>query len=215
MAKKKEQSGIAVFIPKANYKTLKVTIVGQTRLVTNKFPHGAIEAMKRKQAGEKVPRQKRNPQRDYEQAQYRLHPNGKKNRYGFPASGIKKAMATAGKRFFDINKVLTNSCVFIPGEPSIADGIAPIDCVEIKGKPEMRTDIVRLAGPTHVADLRYRPAFEKWSIDLEMRFDADRFSPDTLVRLLHEAGQRVGIGEGRMEKGAFDWGMFKVKGLVD
>ena len=85
------------------------------------------------------------------------------------------------------------------------------DLLEIKGsKPKMREDIVRLnSGPKPVADIRYRAEFEKWSVEIPVRFNQSAITPEIITNLFNIAGFSVGIGEWRPEKnGAF--GMFEV-----
>jgi hypothetical protein len=168
-------------------------------------------------------------------------------RFGFPVTGIKAAMASAANRFFGLHKVKVYGSVFIIGEPTIGDGLSPIECAEIiptvplgsvdlmtgvtgksikatktalgvgKGQtvcfpPEMRTDMVRNAGIQRVADLRYRAEFVEWKMPLRIQYKEGQILPETIANLLQWAGDSVGVGEWRVEKGG-DWGRFEVENV--
>ncbi len=75
--------------------------------------------------------------------------------------------------------------------------------------PVMREDVVRLAGPGGVADLRHRGEFRKWSADLSIRYNARSITPDQLVNLINIAGFSSGVGEWRPERHG-QMGMFSV-----
>jgi hypothetical protein len=121
-------------------------------------------------------------------------------KFGFPAIAFKAAAVSAGYRCGMLpNKVSANASFHIDGE-----------FVEIRGIPEMREDMVRLAGPGGAADLRYRAEFKMWEASFEVNYDSSVTSPEIIVNLLGAAGFGVGIGEWRVEKGG-EYGRFSVK----
>lgn len=141
-------------------------------------------------------------------------------RYGFPVTGLKSAMASAAQRVFGAYKTVINGALFLHGEPSMPDGVSPMDCFEIVAERiekkarvrddlgvDMRTDMVRLAGPSRPADLRYRGEFVNWYSDVEIEYRPQMITAETIVNLLQWAGATVGIGEWRVEKGG-EWGRF-------
>jgi len=197
-----------VVIERPAKQNVSVRIVGKTRLVVNRFPEKARHMIAGKQAGEKVARTKRVPKEEYLGSMYLLpSKKGKGPRYGFPAGGIKKAITAAGYRVCDIPMTQSNGWFFIQGEPCIEDGFSSVDCVEIIGTPQMRTDVVHIGQGK--SDLRYRAEFVDWKMDLLIDFQPDRISLKSLVNLIDHAGDGVGIGEWRVEKKG-DWGRFQV-----
>jgi hypothetical protein len=60
------------------------------------------------------------------------------------------------------------------------------------------------------ADLRYRPQFDQWSVDINIEYDADLLQQGDIVNLIDRAGFGVGVGEWRPEKGG-EFGRFAVK----
>jgi hypothetical protein len=213
-AKKDEPKSRKVNIEPMQIDWVEIEIVGDTMLTVHRFDEKNAHMILSKQQGKAVPRGKRDPEAEFLGSLYQLPPvKGKKKRYGFPAGGFRECLATAAKRFHKIDKVQVYGALWIKGEMSLPGehpefgSLGPRDCVEIIGEPIKRTDIVRLAGPGRTADLRFRPMFLPWSMKVHIRYDATVFDQDTIVRLVHSAGTRVGIGEYRVEKGG-DWGMF-------
>jgi hypothetical protein len=139
-------------------------------------------------------REKKDPEADFQGARY---VRGGKD--CFPTNGIKKAMVEAGYQL-GIPKNTIRRGVRIVG-----------DFVEIKSqKPVMREDAVRV-GPfnNRTADLRYRPQYNDWHMDLEIIFRNDVFSADNIAALLENAGWG-GIGEWRPERDG-QFGTFEVE----
>lgn len=140
-------------------------------------------------------REKKDPEADFQGARYLR--NGKDC---FPTNGIKKSMVEAGYQL-GIPKMAIRRGIRIVG-----------DFVEIKTKkaPTRREDFVRV-GPfnNRQADLRYRPQYNNWHMDLDIIFRDDMFSTEQVVALLEHAGWG-GIGEWRPEKDG-QFGTFEVE----
>jgi hypothetical protein len=130
-------------------------------------------------------------------------------RFGFRVEAFKNAAIDAAysKKWIP-NKKSVKGLFFI--QPDFVDGEGN-QLVEIKGcVPEMREDIVILSGMTRKPDLRWRPQFSNWYVDLNIRFDADGiYSLQDIVNMLNAGGRYSGIGEYRPEKDG-QFGMFHV-----
>ena len=126
-------------------------------------------------------------------------------RFGFPATAIKKAgINTVYWNKMSKNKVSLQSAFFIDGE-------GEDQLVEIKSPsiPSIRQDNVKVG--MGAADIRYRPQFDDWSMDLSLRYNANgNLSIEDVYNLINIGGQLNGIGEWRIEKGG-QYGMFHVK----
>jgi hypothetical protein len=129
---------------------------------------------------------------------------------GVPAGAFRTAMIDVC-RLVGYHMTLAKLSVFVE-----ADGIDVVDgtpLVKLKGKHEMNISGVRNA--TGVLDLRSRPMWRRWSIDLRVRWDEDQFSLSDVTNLLNRAGQQCGIGEGRpnsRKSTGIGFGTFKIKG---
>ena len=187
-----------ITIPEIRLLRVAVTIEGMTPLITHRFgelAQGKIET--KQQKGAKLAREARDPQAEFKDALY-FTDDG---RYGFPASGIKKALVHAGGRFAD------EKMTELRGILNVQGGILPIRSPE----PTMRKDVIRL--PSKAGDMRYRPQFWPWEIDVPVVFNAGMMSVDQLVNLFSIAGFSVGIGDWRPETNGI-FGQFQIKGDV-
>jgi len=61
------------------------------------------------------------------------------------------------------------------------------------------------------ADIRYRPEFDPWSVDLEIKYNAAVLSAEQIVNLVNLAGFSVGVGDWRPEKSGTH-GTFHIEG---
>lgn len=196
-----EAKGIIEGLKPLRVGTIRLTIRGLAPLIVHAWGKKAMEEMltsqqmskeEKKKAKEK--RRAKDPSADFEDAKYVI--GGKDS---FPTIAVKKAMVDAGYAL-GISRSVVRQAVFIVG-----------DYFEIKGATcVMREDTVRV-GPfgNRQADLRYRPEYQGWSADLEIRFRADMIDPPQLVALLQNAGFSVGLGEWRPQKDG-QFGTFEV-----
>lgn len=185
--------------------TTQMVIVGDTPLIVHAWSQKARLEMLANQMGIKfeAPRELKDPYDDFIRSIYRTD-NGA---YGFPATGIKEALATASIGN-DIAKADIYRNVFVNSvrghqAAAFCDLISPTELVELfsPNAPTMREDMVRLSGPNRTADLRYRAEFWPWAMRVRVSFFPAFISESSIANLLHQAGARIGIGEWRNEKG--------------
>ena len=176
---------------------INLEIEGDSSLIVHAWSAKAKKEMLDKQMKKaKTAKDAKDPQRDYEEAFYRL-PDGKP---GFPTIAFKQAAVSAGGRFSDGLKMTElRGAFFIDGE-----------LAEINGEPSMREDMVRVGMGT--ADIRYRPEFKAWKVTLPIKYNADKISLEQLVNLFNLAGFGVGVGEWRPEKDG-DFGRYHVEAI--
>ncbi|HQP39342.1 MAG TPA: hypothetical protein PLI95_29365 [Polyangiaceae bacterium] len=136
----------------------------------------------------------KDPEADFNAARYVMEDG----RDGFPAAGVKKAIANAFRFSDGIKKVEINGALHVePGAELI-----PIDCREMV----MREDTVRISMST---DIRFRPEYRDWSMEFDVVFNSRAISPEQIVNLVNIAGFGIGIGEWRPERSG-QFGMFHV-----
>lgn len=127
---------------------------------------------------------------------------------GIPCGAFRSALISTC-RLVGFKMTIAKLSIFV-----IEDGLDAIDktpLVRIAGTPQECLMPVRNA--TGVIDLRNRPLWEQWSVDLRIRFDLDQFSLNDIYNLLRRAGRQVGIGEGRpdsRDSNGLGYGMFDV-----
>jgi hypothetical protein len=190
-----------------------VEIVGSTDLIVNRYGHIAkdqIQAGREKRKGKSAPRKEITPEAYWMASLYPMPgfvptmKTYKKGKYGVPASGLKKAIVSA--------------CAYTQGEiaKTFARGGFHVDedaggLVEVKYKDmALRTDDVRI-GQNRTPDVRYRASFQKWSMQVKLRYNAaSGVGPEVIVNLLNLAGFHIGLCEWRAEKGSMAYGSFRV-----
>ena len=222
MAVAKKETAV---IKMPSIKRVKIRIVGDSPLITHAWDEKAKRMMleaQQKKKGTKVERQERLPFDDFANALYWLTEkpttvhrdavSGKDRmivteelfekalaegaRFGFPANSFKKCAVSAAYRSGWVSdKVSANGAFFLWAE----DGK---ELVEIKGAvPMLREDMVRVQMST---DLRYRPIFEDWYVDLLLEYNEHgKYTLDEILSFIQAGGYGVGIGEWRPEKSGF------------
>lgn len=188
-------------IPALNIRTMELTIVGDSPLVVHRWGEKAKAMITQKQQKKaKQAKEARNPTAEFEEALYRL-PNG--GGFGWPSIGLKAAAVNACSHIDGMTKVVARGAFHIDGELVKIDSPNP---------PVMREDMVRIG--MGVADIRYRPEFNPWSITFTVKYNTDLVSPEQIANLFNVAGFGVGIGENRPQKNG-SWGRFHVATDVD
>jgi hypothetical protein len=129
---------------------------------------------------------------------------------GLPAAAIRKAMIGAC-RLVNYKMTLAKIGFFVEHDGFDQGDGTPL--VKIIGdKPKMLQSYVRVSNGQ--PDIRFRPQWIEWGLELRIKFDADLFTLSDIANLLSRAGQQCGIGEGRpsSESGGMDWGLFEIVG---
>lgn len=190
-------------IPSIKQRTINVRIEGTAPLVVHAFEDKAREQIRNKQQGKKNTNTKKNirkPEAEFEAARYRFTNEHGEEVDGFKAIALKALMIDAGYRYMGLNKVDLRQDMQIQRE--FLEILSP--------PPVMVEDVVRLAGIQRPADLRYRPYYEPWEMELPITFKPDRLTETQIVTMLSHGGFGGGIGEWRPSRDGL-YGTFKVK----
>lgn len=194
---------------KANYQPFVIWLVGTSRLICHAWSEKARQELLGKQIGTmRAARERRNPEKDFENSLYLMGEKNGKKIYGFPATAFKLAMHDAAGKEKGIAKTKTLPAIYIRGKPTplntaVKGAICDMDLVRIYGdKPIIREDHVRvgagLSGRT--STLSYRAQFNNWAVRLTGRVNRDIIPLDNLLQLFDYAGTEVGIGDWRVQK---------------
>jgi hypothetical protein len=128
----------------------------------------------------------------------KLIPKGAK--FGVKAEAFKGAMVGAVRDVEGMSMTEARSWFFVIG-----------DLLEIKGPPPiLREDVARLNTMGKPPDMRYRPEFREWEVDLTIEFNENRISAESVINLLAQAGRYQGINEMRPGKSGGQFGRFEV-----
>lgn len=177
-------------------------IIGETPLYFN-----AMSAKAKRDlligAGKKTAAQrkeiKHDPESEFSSSVYKMEEG--ETLLGFPAPGIKNAMATAALETPNVTKTSVQRLVFLP-EPQ----------VRIWGVPKLRMDVVRSADMNKTPDIRTRACLRSWCSQIDIAFVSPTLSAHSVISLLTNAGMIAGIGDFRQEKGRGSYGTFSVHG---
>ena len=187
-----DTSGIS--IPPIEIKTYVLRLVGDSPLICHAWSTKAKQEMLDKQMGKaRGKKEPKDPQRDYEEAFYR----DENSAAAFPTIAFKAASVSASRQVEGLTMTFLRGAFHTVGE-----------MVPIEGTPHMREDTVRVGMGT--ADLRYRPEFTQWAVNLKVRLNVRSLTLEQLVHLFNQAGFSVGVGEWRPEKDGRN-GMFHVE----
>jgi len=194
-----------------NFKHLKFTLEGTAPLMQNRFSGKAMRMMMDKMAAGSTSkkggkREARDFEADFEGAKH-ISTEGW---VGVPASAIRTACIDVC-RMVGFKMTLAKMSIFV-----VADGIDKIDGQPLvkliyKGEPEKTEMPVR--NQTGVADIRVRPMWRTWKLNITVRFDADQFTAEDVANLIARAGEQCGIGEGRpysKESNGLGYGTFRI-----
>lgn len=201
-----------VQIKPVNLQTINFRLTGTSPFVQCRFSQKALNAMMEKMAeGSTAKGKKVRAARDFDQDMLDAMHVSTEGWVGVPASAFRQALISAC-RLVGYRMTLAKLSLFV-----IADGIDAVDGIPLvklnAGKP-IRTEMA-VRNATGVADIRVRPMWRDWGIDLKVRYDADQFTADDVANLMERVGQQVGIGEGRhdsRESAGLGWGCFTIKG---
>jgi hypothetical protein len=186
-------------------------LIGLSPLIVHSWSTKAKLEMLTKQV--KAPkgqgRAQRNPEQNFVDSLYEMRPDpatGTK-RFGFPATGVKKAILSAAHKDKGLARTVVASSLWLDAEwvavkTAYADAMCNLPLVRVYGSdPRMREDMVRVgAGLNKTADLAYRAEFTVWAINIRGRFNEATMNSAQLAFLINESGLSTGVGEWRNEK---------------
>lgn len=187
---------LEVRIPSINLRNMRMTLVGTSPLIMNRWSEKAKKQILDKQMKQaKQGKEAKNPEQDYRNSIYHMPEGG----YGFPTIAF-KAAAVSACRFSDGTKMtFARGAFHIDGEYA-----------QIVGEPSPREDMVKIG--MGIADIRYRGEFQDWKAILNITYNANALSEEQIVGLFNLAGFGVGVGEWRPEKNG-QFGRFKVESI--
>jgi len=166
---------------------------GVTPLIIHQWSEKAKREMMEKGGPAKAKRIKpqRDPDADFNEARYLLNqPREDAHTDGIPAVAFKAAIVQAARAFEGVTMTALKQFIYVEGEP-------PEMLVPIIGKPQRREDMVRVGkGLNKTADLRWRPEYWPWAVNLVVRWPSAMFEKESILTLLDAAGQG-GVGEWR------------------
>lgn len=168
--------------------------VGQKAKRELLFPKG------RKTSAERKSFLKHDPIFEFQDSPYRIKEKGSSVLLGHPASGFKKAMASAAIDLpGDAKKAQVGRLVYVPG-----------DLIGIYGIPKLLLSVVRNSDMNRTPDIRSRAIVPEWACFVEVVWATPLFSFKAVANLLATSGMTHGQGDGRPQKGSLDFGQYTI-----
>lgn len=201
MASPAKTTDRVVSVNEMEQRTITIKIVGTTGMYYNAM---SIKAQRTllfpapKTSGKKTGL-KHDPIQEFGDSIYRQTNKNADTYLGFPAAGIKGAMATAALETPEITKSSVNRLIYLPQ-----------DRVNIWGIPYLRMDIVRQAGINKTPDVRTRAFLPEWCSEVTIKYIVPNTNTKSIYALLMNAGMVCGIGDFRIEKGKGGYGGFRI-----
>lgn len=194
----------ALLSKKAEFSKISFWIVGDFPLICHAWSHKArLEMLSKQTKATKAGREARKPEEDFVNSLYEME----EDVYGFPVTGIKKAILSVAHKDKGIPRTTVQAALWMYAEmvkvrPALAGAVCDVPLVRIFGsEPEMREDMVRIgAGLNKTASIAYRAQFSTWAMKLNIKLNSSLVTPDQLATLVNEAGMATGLGEWRNEK---------------
>lgn len=200
---KPKQKDAIVEILQLRQVRLVVYLLGNTPLVMNRMTKKAREELllpaRKKNRASLEAAQKHNPPDEYRDSVYRCRDPKAPTLVHFPTNSFKKAMAQAAIDIPGAAKAQIGRLV------SIAD-----ETVHIYGVPYLHMAVVRQAGINKAPDIRTRAIFPQWACKLTISYIGNLLTESNVINLIAAAGIITGIGDGRTEKGTFDFGRWDI-----
>ena len=182
-----------VTISPPKFERIRLRLVGTAPYMQARFSAKAMQAMKSKMEAGPTKKGGRKDARDFDddfRAAQHIAADGWN---GVPAAALRNACIDVC-RMVGFKMTHAKMSIFVE-----ADGFDKVDgtpLVRLDAREPERVDMAT-RNATGVADIRVRPMWREWALNVVIRFDADQFTTSDVVNLISRAGEQVGIGEGR------------------
>lgn len=203
MSKKKQT--VEVEILQLEKSHIRCCAMGTSPLILNamseKVKQGLILPPKKQQGKQRELSLKHDPVEEFRGSVYQIDDDASPTALGFPASGLKKAIASAAVDIPGATKASMMRLCWVPGE-----------LLPLYGVPELHMAVVRCADINRTPDMRTRAILRNWAIIFDLEFIRPNLNEKSVGNLVQAAGMIIGIGDFRQEKGRGNYGLFS---LVD
>jgi hypothetical protein len=201
MEKEKQESKQKLLLNLSPIKTriMKVIVesMPNSSYIQHRLDPSIVADFTKRETGEKDKKKLRNFDKEYELCFY--YTSNKK--HGVPVSAFTSAILDSCVAL-NIQKTTVKRAIRLLG-----------DIAEIKYKKiNRRIDNPRRSGRNSTPDVRHRPEFIDWNVELIIQYDEDQVTPEQIINLINAAGFTSGIGDWRPSapKSCGTHGMFRV-----
>ena len=198
--KKKEEPALALQLKpiKTRFMKVKIESIPESSYISHRLDASVVDSFTKRETGEVEKSVLRNFDKEYEQCFYLTS----KKEYGIPVGAFVSSVLDTCIAL-GIYKTQVKRAMRIVG-----------DVVPIKYKKlNRRIDNPKRSGRNKTPDVRHRPEFIDWNVELLIQYDEEQITPEQIVNLINSAGFTSGIGDWRPSapKSTGTHGMFRVK----
>lgn len=205
-AKKGNEPGATITIMKIATEKRTYFVRGITPLIMNRLSRKTQEQLllpaPKKTQAERSVTLKHNPLEEFIAAPHRLTDG--KTLLAMPTTAFKAAMRETALRLPGSSKKEIGQLCYIRG-----------DMIPIWGVPKLLMSPVRSADMNKTPDIRTRVILPHWCAVVQIEYVTPQLNGTSIDNLFAGAGQIMGIGDWRPEKGRGDYGTFELVGEND
>lgn len=204
MAPKKKEVPAEIAIESVSVAELSVWLIGTSPLLMNRLAekarHELLLPAPAKNRAAKQSTLKHVPIDEYRASIYRQLDDDAPTRLVFPGGGLRKAIASAALDMPGSSKAQIGRLVRVAEYNLAVYGVPRICCM-----------VVRQADIKKTPDVRTRAIIPEWCCQVTIRFAHPILKQAAILSLLTAAGDFIGIGDGRNEKGSsLSCGCFRI-----
>lgn len=203
MARSKTKEVVDYTIERLERGTVTLYLLGTSRLVMNRMSKKAREELllprRTLNKAARASTLKHDPLAEFRDSIYRCRDPRAPTLVHIPIGAPKKAMSQAALDMEGATKAEVGRLIKIVDET-----------VHVYGKPYLYMDPVRVGGFKKTPDIRTRAMFKEWCFSITVAYVRNKIREQDVVNLMDAAGDIVGIGDGRTEKGTYNFGSWKI-----
>lgn len=200
MAKKSEESQ-TIYIEPINRETATFCVLGLAPLImermSEKVKGGLLSPSPKKNAAEKAATLKHEPLQEFRDSAYKAVSDTNATRLELYSTAFKRAMATAALDIPGAKKAQIGRLTYVPGQ-----------FIDIYGTPKLMMSVVRSSDMNHTPDIRTRCVVPEWAAVVTVSYITPQLKQQAIANLLSAAGEYIGVGGWRPEKGSGAFGRF-------
>lgn len=197
----KKSKSIEIFIPKFEERIFDAYLVGKSPLFPRTFSDKAKRELlmpaAKKNSAVRQQVMKHDPVQEFWDSYPRFKDDNAPTLIGISGAAPHKAMVCAAGYVPNVFKTEIGRLSFV------LDELLPV-----YGKPYLSMMMVRMADIKKTPDVRTRVVVPHWVAPIRIQFISPMLNLTNCFRLLEAAGIVAGIGDGRPEKGTFNYGTF-------
>jgi hypothetical protein len=178
-------------------------IKGTSPMIQNRLAEKARQQLllppAKKNSAERAQSLKHDPVAEYRSSVHRMQEVDAPTLLAIPATAFKGAMRSAALELPGTTKSQIGRLTYIR---------EPLICVY--GVPQLLCSVTRMADPGKTPDIRTRAILPEWVAVVTITFVQPQLNANAVGNLISAAGQVMGVGDWRPEKGSGSYGQFEI-----